>query len=211
MRLNNSIRDAWVTSILQNIPKVTYGEEAGKCLLHIIESHYPDILKKLLKPGISKEQQEFLEKFVGKHHLYNMRGVCKKLREKGLSIGRVNEDWKSIFGLDHTIAAPTIYGLDNGTYNASVQPWWFPKVTEEEWDTFIEKYQKHLDHVNKVNKLRTDLKTIAYGCNTRQQLKEACPEFEKYLPKVENTPGPRSTALAIVSPTGLARELGWKP
>lgn len=211
MRLNNSIRDAWVTSVMQNIPKVTYGEDAGKCLLQIIKGHYPDSLKKLLAPGISKDQQEFLERFVTKYPLYNLSGVGKKLREKGLNPARSGEDWRSFFGIEMSVPVPLIYGTESNTYATTRQVWWLPKITEEEWDTFIEKYQKHLDHVNKVNKLRTDLKAIAYGCNTRQQLKEACPEFEKYLPKVENIPSPRSTAIAIVSPTGLARELGWKP
>lgn len=57
-----------------------------------------------------------------------------------------------------------------------------------------------IQHANKAqtaqrNELRANLRSVAYACTTRKQLLEALPEFEKYLPSVEN----KTIALPAVS------------
>lgn len=211
MRLTKTIRDAWVNSILQNIPKVNYGPEAKGLMMEIIPSKYPDFVNKVIS-DTSEEGVKRAKMFLKEESLYNLQPLNKYLVKHGLPPGKDLKftSWTNLFGNDSTV---TYYGSNNTNLYSSTnfEYWWAPKLETDEWERIVAVFKKQFEHTDKVSRLRRDLMTLANGCNTRQQLVEAAPEFEKYLPIVANTPIDRSRSLAVVNPAGLARELGWKP
>lgn len=57
------------------------------------------------------------------------------------------------------------------------------------------------------NKLKADIKAVAYGCSTRKQLVESLPEFAKYLP-LEAAPADRTLPVVANVVTEFVKA-GW--
>lgn len=196
---------------MQNIPKVSYGAELKKLLQELIASKYPEFVSKLLA-DTSGNNKPLIDTFLRMESIYSLQPMSKYLVKHGLTYTKDFKYayWNSVFGTESTV---TYYGSHTSmTHSTSTQEyWWASKLTDEEWAQVVDLFSKQLAHTEKVNKLSKDLTSLANGCNTRQQLAEAAPEFEKYLPVSVERPIDRSMGLAIVNPSGLARELGWKP
>ena len=59
---------------------------------------------------------------------------------------------------------------------------------------------------DKMHELRTQIKTVVYGCRTYKQLRDKLPEFEKYIPKGEQPP---ANELVVANVVTAFMEAGW--
>ena len=142
MKLSQTLKKAFVASVMQDVPKVDYFEQAQKCARKHFERLMP---------------QEILQ-------------VIQKY-----------PDW---FG-------------NNSFYTPGSLPMFYTKSPECNINLLTDDVQatEELHQISEAytqqqterKALESKLSSIVSGCNTLKQLKEALPEFEKYMPE-ENQP-----------------------
>jgi hypothetical protein len=139
MKLTNSIRNAFIRSVMNDVPKIDHSEAIRKLVVEDFASKLPTKIKAIWN---DKELRHWIKTD------YSFWG--------GVSV----------------------------TYPSAEQTSWrdVPALSQKaqiEVDALV-KARKEQDEVR--NQLESKLKSAAYGCNTRKQLAELLPEFEKYLP-----------------------------
>lgn len=142
MRLTNYIRDAYINSVMFDVPQERYEEQMEKTILD-------DAIAQLPGPVRAIWKDPKLQGYIETHSVY-----------PAAKAGCVQVPCLSSGGFKLTDAA-------------SAQVLKLRDLREEQ--------------TRGLSNLRTRLRSIAYGCTTRKALAEALPEFEKYLPKEEET------------------------
>jgi len=69
-----------------------------------------------------------------------------------------------------------------GPYLCAPDNWRMLEADKKAWDKLTELSEKKNAQERTLSDLESKLRSVAYSCNTRAQLLEALPEFEKYLP-----------------------------
>ena len=165
MKLSQTLKKAFVASVMQDVPKVDYFEQAQKCARKHFERLMP---------------QEILQ-------------VIQKY-----------PDW---FG-------------NNSFYTPGNLPMFYTKSPECDRNLLRNDEQAlaELTEISEAYKqqmidreaLESKLRGVVHDCNTLKQLKEALPEFEKYMPK-ENQPASQNLpALANIVADFKAAGLQFK-
>jgi len=118
-------------------------------------------------------QEDYLEqirKIVYDTAVANLPPAVAKIYQDPNMKGYINTRYVFAFGT--SLCVP--YSDTHGKVTVTIPP----KIQEK----LKELQDKHAEQVKVFNNLKYKLRIVAYGCNTRKQLLERLPEFEKYLP-----------------------------
>lgn len=142
MKLTNYLRDAYITSVMTDVPHEAYEDQIHKQILDDAVAQLPGPVRAIWK---NSDLQGYL-------------------------------DLSSVYPVARTgcVQVPCL------------NPKNF-KLTDAAMTRVLELVNLRDGQSSRLNSLRTRLRSIAYGCTTRKALAEALPEFEKYLPKEEET------------------------
>ena len=165
MKLSQTLKKAFIASVMQDVPKVDYLEQAQKCA----RKHF----ERLMPAEILQVMQKYPSWF-GNNRFYTVgRLPMFYTKSPECNINLLREDVQATEEL-HQIAEA--YDLQ-----------------EKARDT-----------------LEAKLRGVVHGCDTLKQLKEALPEFEKYMPE-ENQPASQNLpALANIVADFKAAGLQFK-
>ena len=142
MKLSQTLKKAFIASVMQDVPKVDYLEQAQKCARKHFERLMP---------------QEILQ-------------VIQKY-----------PDWFGNVGFYTPNVFPNFYT------KSPVGNYYLFKNNEQAWEELLEITDAFEKQRFTRDALEAKLRGVVHGCNTLKQLKEALPEFEKYMPE-ENQP-----------------------
>jgi hypothetical protein len=142
MKLTNYIRDAYITSVMQDVPCERHEEQIQKTILDDAVAQLPGPVRAIWR---NPDFQGYLE-----------LGSVYPVQKAGC------------------VQVPCLTPKNF-------------KLTDEAMHRVLELVALREEQAARLNSLRTRLRSIAYGCSTRKALAEALPEFEKYLPKEEET------------------------
>lgn len=142
MRLTNYIRDAYINSVMLDVPQERHSEQMEKTILDDAIAQLPGPVRAIWK---DPKLQGYIE-------TYSVHPVPKA----------------------GCVQAPC---LGSSTF----------KLTDTAMTRALELRKLRDEQEARLSNLRTRLRSIAYSCTTRKALAEALPEFEKYLPKEEET------------------------
>lgn len=151
MRLTNYIRDAFIDSVMNDVPKVNFTEKAHKIYVE-------DILKQIPKE-------------------------VRAIWDNPQTSRWINDRTVHICG--NSVRIPR-FGYDDLNLTEKGQA--AVKAVEAE---YLAQKSSRAD-------LRTRLKGVAYSCTTLKALKEALPEFEKYMPADVEAPSRMVPVIANV-------------
>ncbi len=118
-------------------------------------------------------QEDYLEqirKIVHDTAVANLPPAVAKIYQDPNMKGYINTGYTYAFGISLCVPSPDGHGRVTVDFP--------PKIQEK----LGELSDKHTKQVEVFSNLEYKLRTVAYGCNTRKQLLERLPEFEKYLP-----------------------------
>ncbi|HET8694993.1 MAG TPA: Nmad5 family putative nucleotide modification protein [Aquabacterium sp.] len=152
MKLTNYMRDAFINSVMDDVPKTGFGEDVRKLVHDDIVAQMPPAAQKAYKDKASRDW----------------------VRVESYTFGAFS------------VSVPT----NTGRYG---NPPTLTKDAEAKLDEFKKAAREQKE---KLENLRSRLKSAAYGCTTRKALAELLPEFEKYLPPED---GAASRALPVVA------------
>lgn len=143
MKLTNSIRNAFIRSVMDDVPKIDHSEAIRKLVVEDLASKLPTKIKAIWDD--------------------------KELRHWVVT--------------DYSFWGDTIVTYPSAQkYPYSIKPPLSEKVQLE-----VDALTQARSEQDKVrDALESKLKNAVYGCNTRKQLAELLPEFEKYLPEDED-------------------------
>lgn len=153
MRLTTTLKNAFISSVMADVPSVDYTEQKIKLIQAAANNAQPPLLKKFIKDNPS------MVEWLGSVQYYSAKAAISVL-VKGCHITKTT--------LDRNIE------LQNKLYDLR---------------------QQEVNQSNNRKELQKKLQQVVTGCNTRKQLLEALPEFEKYLPK-ETEPSRNLPAIA---------------
>ncbi|HOU23531.1 MAG TPA: Nmad5 family putative nucleotide modification protein [Anaerolineae bacterium] len=142
MKLTNYVRDAYITSVMNDVPRERYEEMLEKAILDDAIAQLPGPVRAIWK---NPDFQGYL----------GLSSVCPVQKAGCVQVPCLN---------------PKNFRLSDVAMHRVLE---LVALREEQ--------------AARRNSLRTRLRSIAYGCSTRKALAEALPEFEKYLPKEEET------------------------
>lgn len=142
MKLTNYLRDAYITSVMRDVPYEAYEDQIHKQILDDAVAQLPAAVKVVWK---DPKLQGYIE-------LSSVSPVART----------------------GCVQVPCL-----GSKNF--------KLTGAAMTRVLELVNLRDEQSSHLNSLRTRLRSIAYGCTTRKALAEALPEFEKYLPKEDET------------------------
>lgn len=123
-----------------------------------------------LKDVPQEDYQEQIRKIVYDIAVANLPPAVAKIYQDPDMKGYINTGYTYAFGT--SLCVP--FQDAQGKVTVDIPP----KIQEK----LKELQDKHAEQVKVFNNLEFKLRTVAYGCNTRKQLLERLPEFEKYLP-----------------------------
>lgn len=185
MRLTNSIRDAFIRSVMDDLPKVKdYKPELERLIMEDAVVQLPQEVKEVWnKPG--------LKDFINRIHI------------NPISVFKFTKDLGSLRYSINSVAIPcknnsSPHSYNTLSYNPSFDCRKRVKELLEEWVTENEKRDS----------AQKKLRAIAYGATTRKALVQALPEFEKYLPPEVSAAIDRSVPV-ISNVVSEFKELGW--
>ena len=164
MRLTTTLKDAFINSVMADVPSVDYTEQKIKLIQAAAHNVQPPLLKKFIKDNPT------MVEWVKSLQYYSSKGRISVL-VKGCHITET--------ALDGNIE------LQNKLYDLR---------------------QQEVNQFNNRNELQKKLQQVVTGCNTRKQLLEALPEFEKYLPKEA---APSRNLPAIANLVSDFTQAGW--
>lgn len=153
MRLTTTLKDAFINSVMADVPSVDYTEQKIKLIQAAANNAQPPLLKKFIKDNPS------MVEWLGSVRYYSSKG-CVYVTIRGCQATETT--------LDGNIKL-------QGQLN--------------------DLHQKQVIQSDTRKGLQKKLQQVVTGCNTRKQLLEALPEFEKYLPK-ETEPSRNLPAIA---------------
>lgn len=79
-------------------------------------------------------------------------------------------------------------GCPTVNYYKAADRWnddWLKKTCPNEWKILEDLGKEKIKQEKNIDELRAKIRACAYSCNTRKQLLDMLPEFEKYLPENE--------------------------
>lgn len=123
-----------------------------------------------LKDVPKEDYLEQIRKIVHDTAVANLPPAVAKIYQDPAMKGYINTGYTYAFGVSLCVPSPDKYEKVTITFP--------PKIQEK----LEELHNKHVKQADVFKNLEYKLKTVAYGCNTRKQLLERLPEFEKYLP-----------------------------
>ena len=146
MKLSQTLKKAFVASVMQDVPKVDYFEQAQKCA----RKHFERLMPQEILQVIQKYPDWF-----GNSSFYtpgHLPMFYTKSPECNINLLRNDE-----------------------------------QATEE----LLQISDAYIQQEKARDALKAKLHGVVHGCNTLKQLKEALPEFEKYMPE-ENEPASKN-------------------
>ena len=183
MRLTNTIRNAFITSVMHELPKKDFSEEAKKIVEQDAIDQLPESVKAVWKSG---HKPYITVVYVHGSYLF------KNTRRTDLeNIGRI---LPSVQIPGHGMVG---YDGNKSSYRPSAI------VIEKLTELCI----KEEAQFKKNQALETKLKSVVYGATTVKQLSELLPEFKKYLPK--DVPSPSRTLPVAVNLVSEFTQAGW--
>lgn len=139
MKLTNYIRDAFITSVLEDVPHIDYDQQIEDGILKAFVDALPPAVRRMWDDPATRD-------YVNLEQL------------------RLNRTWHYV---------PAMRADDSPA---------LPEAKSAEVKRLIELRDAQSE---KFDTLKAKLRSVVYGCNTRKQLVDALPEFEKYLPGAE--------------------------
>lgn len=182
-KLNTSIREAFIRSVMDDVPHVDY----VALIKNLIEEALPSCVPAEIKAVLANPD---LRVYLRRKEVYT-RELCG-------------------YGTIPITALPSSWVTDDTYYpnlRVSALPDDAPfrlRSQVQEWGRLCKQQSETRDS------LRTRLKQVAYGCTTLKQLKEALPEFNdpKYLPP-EFAPTARAALPALANLSADFIRAGW--
>lgn len=185
MKLTKLMKEAFVRAVLQDVPKVDNRDKIQK------------ILNEAVRKSAHKEINDLHQKYPG---LFET-GVTwvepnqSELRDKDYEVRRGER-----FDLPpHQSLTGTGYRLEELKGKKI--------LTEEQLKELTELLTQERKSLAVALDLKEKLESVIAGCNTLKQLKEALPEFEKYMPSKEEASSKNLPALANLVTDFVAA--GW--
>lgn len=197
MRLTNSIRSAYVRSVLNDIPQKAFEDEIKALTEKVIRAKTPENILELYdsitaKPYLKREyvtvscqDRKFTETFgsVAIVTISDSIPVPESLRYRGSSNYYAGQSYP----LEVSLLATT--GIEGKLRDLCAEKAESSKSWEE---------------------ARRTLQGLANSCTTVKALREAAPEFGKYLPTDDGRPADRSVP-ALRNVVATVRAAGWAP
>ena len=153
MKLSQTLKKAFIASVMQDVPKVDYLEQAQKCA----RKHFERLMPAEILQVIQKYPDWFGNNF------FSTPGHL-----------------------------PGFYPLSPDCNSNLLRD------DEQAWSELIEISEAYTQQQTERKALESKLSSIVSGCNTLKQLKEALPEFEKYMPEEHQPASQNLPALANI-------------
>lgn len=154
MKLTNTIRDAFISQALHDVPKKDFKEEGQKIIMKAAIRNLPPRVKALYDDSSTRH-------FVVTHYFnYNSIPLPNAI------IRNYNHPLNMVIG---SMVVP-------GPAENSV------KFDKEEIEALVNMYKESQEQETKLQLLRVKLRGVAYSTTTRKALADLLPEFAKYLP-----------------------------
>ena len=153
MKLSNTLKKAFVSAVMHDVPQVDYLEQTQKCgRKHVERLTPPEILDAIKK----------------------------------------YPDWFEPNGYYTPGYLPMVYVLNPKGNRGLLEK------DEQAWQELTVIAEAYAQQEASREELELKLKGVVNGCNTLKQLKEALPEFEKYMPAESEPPSKNLPALANI-------------